>query len=164
MSTYRSEQLLENYGLIQFINHEFLPENITVSAWSDYDILAAILDQQINYEFQHQQFHTVVALLQVIRDLSRSAPQLNDLLTADISILYFVNFISGIQDEHKLVNDVLTEVKEIGPTLLHDDQAVTQKLQAIAQNFPVSDHQLADGFEKDMHRLLNPSTTNKMST
>lgn len=159
LSSYRSQKLLENYGLLQFVNHEFLPENVDLINASDFQVLAQILDTQMSWEFNHGHYNTVMALLETVRLLSKHYQQPIDLIIADLSQLYIYNIADVIQREPEFVQELIAELRQ-NILLLKLDQATIQDyLHRIIVNFPPIINFSETGFTKDILQLLNQKHT-----
>lgn len=155
MSSYRSQQLLENYGLLQFINHNFLPENVDTMNTSDFQILAQILDTQISWEFAQRHFNTSMALLDTVRVLSKNKQQYVDWTIADLSQLYLYNLTSSIQREPEFVTEMVTELRQNILIMQLDQATLKNYIQRIIENFPPHANFSADGFTQDILQLLD---------
>lgn len=154
MSSYRSQQLLENYGLIQFINHDFLPDNTEIIEATDFEIIAQIMDQQIVWEYQRSHDHTVMALLETMRSLSREYHEWTDLMIADLSQLYLYNIRSEVPDDPHFMTDLVAELRQQMIRLQIAQPTVLNYIQMVIENFPSTTTLSSDGFAKDILNLL----------
>lgn len=155
MSNYRSQRLLETFGLLQFVNHEFLPENVDIIDLSDFNIVAGILDQQISWDFNHGHYNTVMALLDTVRLLSKNYQQYIDLIIADLSELYIYNISATIQRPAEFVPEMVTELRQHILALRLTPEIITDYLKRIIANFPPNPSFSSDDFIKDILRLLD---------
>lgn len=159
LSSYRSQKLLENYGLLQFVNHEFLPENVDLINASDFQVLAQILDDQISWEFTKGHYNTVMALLETVCLLSKHYQQYVDLIISDLSQLYIYNLSDSIQREPEFVQTIVVELRQNILLLKLDQATVKDYLHRIIVNFPPNVAFSEDGFSKDILQLLDQKHT-----
>ncbi|GAF39609.1 hypothetical protein FC83_GL000776 [Agrilactobacillus composti DSM 18527 = JCM 14202] len=137
MSQYRSQKLLDRYGLTQAINTEFVLENMQVLSRSDYSIIAEILDKQISWEYAQQHLHTVWVFLTILESISAKANQTTDLLLARLSKLYLFDSYPALQYDSVARSDLFTAVQAALEKQVISKGNLQQAVQNVHDNFPV---------------------------